>query len=76
MAVLIWSFVMIPGAQLISQPDYCNAVDQPGMPVCKYQDSNISCVRGTRIFSTTSTDQQDQSKLVCMPEDVNIEDNR
>ncbi|CAG2234682.1 unnamed protein product [Mytilus edulis] len=32
LAVLIWSFVMIPGAQLRSQPDHCNAVDLPGMP--------------------------------------------
>ncbi|CAG2229404.1 unnamed protein product [Mytilus edulis] len=74
LAVLIWSFVMIPGAQLRSQPDHCNAVDLPGMPVCNYEDLNCSCVRGTSIFSTTSTDQQDQSKSICLPEDVNMED--
>lgn len=44
LAVLICSFVMIPGAQMRSQPDYCNAVDIPGMPVCIYQDLNCSCV--------------------------------
>ncbi|XP_071181614.1 uncharacterized protein [Mytilus edulis] len=74
LAVLIWSFVMIPGAQLRSQPDHCNAVDLPGMPVCDYEDLNCSCVRGTSIFSTTSTDQQDQSKSMCMPVAVNMDD--
>ena len=60
-AVLLWSHLLVPGAQLTSSPDHCNTVDLPGMTVVNFGHVNCSCKGGGYILlkSYVSTPNQD-----------------